>query len=86
MDRMTHLVIQLEALHKSMRGFGGGDSCDLVDEKVFQGASTTKGDACRITIRAKYLIAVLDCEIAPSPTCCDEAAQQYCDDWEGCPA
>lgn len=62
-----------------------GDGCDLVDEKEFEGTSTPEGNECRLQARLKYLIDVLLCELNPSVTCCQDAADKYCETWENCP-
>ena len=85
MDRVKHLIKHLEAVHHSMRTLGG-DPCDLIDEKDFSGIPTSEGKACRIAARAQYLLDALACEVKPSPNCCDEAAQVYCDAFDACPA
>ena len=87
LKRLDHLNTLLEAAFHSMQALGGGEPCELVDEKVFKGNSTPEGNLCRKRKRTLYLIHVLQCEAEPipSPTCCDDAADEYCVGWEACP-
>ena len=86
--RLALVAQRLDSVNILFGTLMSGGPCDLVDEKVFEGASTPEGDLCRIRARFVYILAVLDCEFGPNPTptCCEDAAQAYCDTWEACPA
>ena len=83
--RWRHVAEQLRAVNHVLEPLAQSASCILVAEKDFEGKGTLVGAACRIKARAQYLFDVLDCEANPTPTCCDDAAQAYCDAFEGCP-
>ena len=85
-SRLQRIINGLDHSNRILEPLASGGGCDLVDEKVFEGEGTTLGELCRIKARASYLLDVLACEVLPSPNCCTEAAEAYCDAFDSCPA